>query len=216
MKVKVTNKVKGEIVIPCLGGSLKKGDTLNIDAYKSSHQDVLWALHHGYLELLDKNPGEEPMGDVVCFTNSTNRTLTGRMFTKPLDPSRSIVVKKSDPVFEELMRMVTAGKLKATSNDSEKIDNKIKPALDKQVVTDNSKKDAASSNNNTIRSFKKTSSSKKKKDNSAKSEQVKNDKNSDILSAREDKVSASPKISNGTTVMQSDGIIFADMNGEVT
>lgn len=97
---------------------MRRGDTVALDQTKSSHPDVLWAIHHGYLEIVDNIIGQEPMSDVVCFVNCTKRTLTGKMFSKPLDPSRSIVVKKTDLIFNELIKMVDKGKLKIDGSNS--------------------------------------------------------------------------------------------------
>jgi hypothetical protein len=206
MKVKVTNKVKGEMVIACLGGSLKKNDVINIDAYKSSHQDVLWAIHHGYLEILDKSPESEPMGDAVCFINCTNRTLTGKMFAKALDPSRSIVVKKTDPVFSELVRMADAGKLKMQVSVSSVPTPSSAENTIAMTVTSVSKVEAKPTVRNSFNKNAK-STSKKKADPTP---------SSDILNTGQENIKINAKTGNGVTVLHSKEPIFVDMNGEVT
>jgi hypothetical protein len=201
MKIKVTDKVKGEIVISCLGGSLKKGDTLVLDAIKSSHSDVLWAVHHGYLEIVEKPANQEPMGDVVCFINATNRTLTGKMFSKPLDPARSIVVKKSDFIFNDLMRMVDSGKLKIQNLPSE-------------VATDfkKSKDDADSA----VREETKTRASFSKKKTSKSAAKEKAEPNVDLYASSKDNSSKNTKYKDGVTSLDIKEPIFVDMNGEVS
>ncbi len=187
MKIKVTGKVKGEIVISCLGGSLKRGDTLVLDPAKSAHSDVLWAIHHGYLEIIDSPVGDAPMGDVVCFVNCTNRTLTGKMFSKPLDPARSVVVKKSDFIFNDLMKMVDARKLKIHNTDNDQIST---PVSDKPVL-------AQSDNKSTGKT--RSSFSKKNKSNNVAQKKVEN--KTDIYANKEDKSSVKDKINSGINVV---------------
>lgn len=187
MKIKVTGKVKGEIVISCLGGSLKRGDTLVLDPAKSAHSDVLWAIHHGYLEIMDSPVGDAPMGDVVCFVNCTNRTLTGKMFSKPLDPARSVVVKKSDFIFNDLMKMVDAGKLKIQNSDTQQI---ATPALDKPVLAQDDNKNKG-----------KARSSFNKKSKASDVAQKKNENKTDIYANKEDKSSAKDKVNSGMNVI---------------
>lgn len=226
MKIKVTEKVKGEIVISCLGGSLKRGDTLVLDQTKSSHSDILWAIHHGYLEVVDNPVGIQPMGDVVCFVNCTNRTLTGKMFSKPLDPARSIVIKKSDFIFNDLMKMVEAGKLKIQNADKQ-------PYPEKELET----KQATDATNPTEIGKVRSSFNKSKKSNKTAQKKVEN--KTDIYANKEDKNNLSNKTTKGMhvvdlrdhseysgselfgkssspTVVNVKEPIFVDMNGEVS
>lgn len=203
MKVKVTNKVKGEMVIACLGGSLKRNDVINLDHAKSVHQDVLWAIHHGYLEVLESSAPFAPQGDLVCFVNCGKRTLTGRIFSKPLDPSRSIVIKKDDPLYPDFMRMVDAGKLSIINSVqvSENIKTESSDSNCKNVVIEKSKNDPRGS-------FKKK---KPVKNNDEKSVAI-----DDILSSKEDKSKLNAKTENRITTVKGDDPIFVDMNGEVS
>lgn len=206
MKVKVTNKVKGEMVIACLGGSLKKNDVLTLDHGKSSHQDVLWAIHHGYLEVIDSSIQNPIQGDLVCFVNCGKRTLTGRMFVKPLDPSRSIVVHKNDPIFSDLMKMVDSGKL--CVSEPPKKDALV---VEKESVVsgvakpiDSKQKDMKEDSR---KSFKKKPAGKKEE----KSKVV-----DDIMKPVEEKSNLNAKTSNRITTVVGDDPVFVDMNGEVS
>lgn len=202
MKVKVTNKVKGEMVIACLGGSLKRNDVINLDHAKSSHQDVLWAIHHGYLEVIDSSVSTIPQGDLVCFVNCGKRTLTGKIFAKPLDPARSVVIKKDDPLYFDFMKMVEAGKLRI----HQPVQAKEEKILASKEI--NPKPNMESKKSESKISFK------KKKTNNSSSE--KPSLNQDILSSKEDKSKLNAKTENRITTVKSDEPVFVDMNGEVS
>lgn len=211
MKVKVTDKVKGEMVVACLGGSLRKNDVLTLDAYKSSHQDVLWAIHHGYLEVMEEASETNILGDMACFVNCGKRTLTGKMFAKPLDPSRSIVVHKNDPVFGELMKLVNSGRL-CISQPSIKTSD----SLPKEEKKSESPQELSKSNSHKNNEAKKPNIRSFKKNTKKKTEEPNNTVDEDILKPVQDKLNLNAKTTKGITTVEKSDPIFVDMNGEVS
>lgn len=167
MRFKTTEKIAGEIVLGGLNLVLKRGVFFDLTKDKIGHHELVWAIHHGYVEAVDQDAQNAASAEKKVYTNKSRKIIVSQFLKRPLNSGDSIVLLKDDPTCVELDKLVTSGLLVCEGVASESVPAAAKPASSEQV-----KKSTESR-----KSFKKKPAAKKedKKDNSSESSKITSD-----------------------------------------
>lgn len=167
MRFKTTEKIAGEIVLGGLNLVLKRGVFFDLTKDKIGHHELVWAIHHGYVEAVDQDAQNAASAEKKVYTNKSRKIIVSQFLKRPLNSGDSIVLLKDDPTCVELDKLVISGLLVCEGVASESAPAAAKPDSSEQV-----KKSTESR-----KSFKKKPAAKKedKKDNSSESSKITSD-----------------------------------------
>lgn len=167
MRFKTTEKIAGEIVLGGLNLVLKRGVFFDLTKDKIGHHELVWAIHHGYVEAVDQDAQNAANAEKKVYINKSKKIIVSQFLKRPLNSGDSIVLLKDDPTCVELDKLVVNGLLSC-----EGIIAEASPVLVKPIVSEQPKKSTESR-----KSFKKKPTAKKedKKDNSLESSKITSD-----------------------------------------
>lgn len=177
MRFKTTEKITGEIVLGGLNLVLKRGVFFDLSKDKIGHHELVWAIHHGYVEAVDQDAQSAASAEKKIYTNKSKKIIVSQFLKRPLNSGDKIVLLKDDPTCVELDKLVASGLLSCDNAESEASAPIIKQVTDEQPkkVSENRK------------SFKKKPVAKKedKKDNVVESSKITSDvKSSPVVSEK--------------------------------
>ena len=167
MRFKTTEKITGEIVLGGLNLVLKRGVFFDLSKDKIGHHELVWSIHHGYVEAVDQDAQSAASAEKKIYTNNSRKIIVSQFLKRPLNSGDKIVLLKDDPTCVELDKLVVSGLLSCDSAEAEPSVPIIKQSTDEQPkkILENRK------------SFKKKPTTKKedKKDNVAESSKITSD-----------------------------------------
>lgn len=154
MRFKTTDKVTGEIVLGGLNLVLKKNSFFDISKEKTSHHELIWAIHNGYVEAADVAAQTAVGAKKKVYINSSKKTIVSANLKSPLMPGQTLMLLEEDPTCLELDKLV---EMKLITYKEEEVKTaEVETVTPKKEVKEPSK-------NETRKSFKKKPSGYKAK-----------------------------------------------------